>query len=179
VKSYERAARRLMLAYPPRYREYRGDELIATLNDLAEPRQTRPALRIALDVIRSGIALRLREHPRLGAWLGYRLLCRRLPYEYRWWARDDLLENHRTHRILIFGLLLCLPSSVFWMSHGWGALWPSALTTIAGALGLGRLGDERYRRRLLALHEFKPDGTPYPVMPQEEPTSGESSGTAR
>ncbi|GAA3846985.1 hypothetical protein GCM10022226_83290 [Sphaerisporangium flaviroseum] len=181
MESYERAARRLMLAYPPRYRQYRGDELLATLNDLAEPGQTRPALRDSLDVIRGGIILRLREHPRLGPWLRYRLLEQRLPYEYRWWARDDLLEKHRARRILIFSLVMNSPWLVSsWVGNSWGDHWLQLLIGFTGSWVIGWLRDTRLRRRLLAKHEFDLDGTPFPSEPRDEPPSpSRASDTAR
>jgi Family of unknown function (DUF5313) len=170
-----------MLAYPPRYRQYRGDELLATLNDLAEPGQRRPTLRDSLDVIRGGIALRLREHPRLGPWLRYRFLCQRLPYEYRWWARDDLLEKHRVRRVMISTSVVNSPLLVSSLVGGsWGDHWLSLLFGLTVASVIGWVSDTRYRRGLLAKHEFDLDGTPFPSRPRSEPPSpSRVSDTAR
>ncbi|MGW4643259.1 hypothetical protein ACWEN6_32405 [Sphaerisporangium sp. NPDC004334] len=172
MDSYERAARRLMLAYPPRYREHRGDELLATLQDLAEPGQTRPTLRDSLDMVRGGIALRFREHPRLAAWLRYRLLDWRLPYEYRWWARDDLLRGRRawraTVRTALSPVVLLVLSWMVGVPRPWGLV-PEVLMGPVAVWVISWLEDERRRRKLLALHEFHADGTPMPpVLPRPD-----------
>ncbi|MET8143928.1 DUF5313 family protein [Sphaerisporangium sp. NPDC005288] len=167
MDAYERAARRLMLAYPQRFREYRGDELLATLQDLAEPGQSRPTLRDSLDTVRGGIALRFREHPRLVAWLRYRLLDQRLPYEYRWWARDDLLRGRRAWRATVRTALSPVVVLVLlWMTDGprpWGLL-PAVLVGPVAVWVISWLEDERRRRKLMALHEFRADGTPMPPV---------------
>jgi len=49
-------------AYPPEYVEARGDELISTLLDTADPDQKRPRFAEAFDLIRCGIAERARVH---------------------------------------------------------------------------------------------------------------------
>ncbi|MFG1684534.1 hypothetical protein ACGFNP_30525 [Nonomuraea sp. NPDC049269] len=113
MDTYERRCRLLARAYPPRYRQTRGEELIGTLLDLAEPQQTRPTLRDSLDVVRGGIALRLRERPPLWHWALYRLFHKRLPYPYRWWARDDLLGSHYLARQCATLLLLSSPTWAF------------------------------------------------------------------
>ncbi|MFC7387049.1 hypothetical protein [Sphaerisporangium rhizosphaerae] len=170
MDAYERAARRLMLAYPPRFREYRGDELLSTLLDLAERGQTRPTLRDSLDVIRGGIALRLREHPRPGPWLRYVVLGQRLPFHYRWWARDDLLEGGRAWRATKSAIRTLL---LLWSPSLLPGLHPSTWWALpVGVLGQWILRwalDDRQRRKLLALHEFRADGTPMPpVLPRPD-----------
>jgi hypothetical protein len=110
MDTYERHCRRLLRAYPIRWRERRGDELIGTLLDLAEPGQRYPSPRGSFDVVRAGLLTRWREHPPLGHWLLYRLAGKRLPSKWRMWTRDDIL--------------------------GWGLLvYQAVLFLLSGALG--------------------------------------------
>lgn len=113
MDSYERHCRLLARAYPLRYRQTRGEELIGTLLDLAKPEQARPTLHDSLDVVRGGVALRLRERPPLWHWALYRLFHKRLPYTYRWWARDDLLGSRYLARQCATWLLATSPLWAF------------------------------------------------------------------
>ncbi|MEW9527501.1 hypothetical protein [Microbispora sp. NPDC049125] len=162
---YARAARRLMLAYPPRYREYRGDELLATLLDLAEPGQTRPPLRDCLDVVRGGLALRLREHPRPGPWLRYRVLNQRLPYEYRWWARDRLLAKRPRARFTVMFVLWWGPWMALLLPAEGPVRWTLSVGVMAVCYVVGWVTNRRRRIRMLAMHEFDRNGLPFPVAP--------------
>ena len=56
----ERRYRRWLRAYPNRYRLTRGEELIGTLLDLADPRRSRPAPAELFALLRSGVAERIR-----------------------------------------------------------------------------------------------------------------------
>ncbi|WP_433509549.1 hypothetical protein ACQP2T_37080 [Nonomuraea sp. CA-143628] len=155
MDSYERHCRLLARAYPLRYRQTRGEELIGTLLDLAEPQQTRPTLRDSLDVVRGGIALRLRERPPLWHWALYRLFHKRLPYAYRWWARDDLLGSCYLGRQCAAVLLVTSP---LWAFIG---LMPIELayTVISWPLSrmLGFLPQRSLRLYQLKRHEFDLD----------------------
>jgi hypothetical protein len=51
--------RRLLLGYPRGYRRARGDEIVATLLDLAPPDRTRPTAREAVNLVRHGLRSRL------------------------------------------------------------------------------------------------------------------------
>jgi hypothetical protein len=51
--------RRLLLCYPFEYRRTRGDEIVATLLDLAPPDRTRPTVREAANLVRHGLRCRL------------------------------------------------------------------------------------------------------------------------
>ncbi|MEU8380861.1 DUF5313 family protein [Streptosporangium sp. NPDC048865] len=169
---YERRCRLLMrVAYPPRFREFRGPELLGTLMDLAEPGQSSPTLRDGLDVLRGGLMLRLREHPPVWHWLPYRAFGRRLPWKYRWWARDDIqgrffLERHMSCAVLGWSLFLALiqsPAS-FW-----------TLPMIFSIVYLIALPFKSHARRLwLVRHEFHPDGTScIPIPSKVRPYSKE------
>lgn len=169
--AYERRCRLLMrVAYPPRFREFRGAELMGTLMDLAEPGQSSPTLRDGLDVLRSGLMLRLRERPPIGHWLLYRWVGAQVPWKYRWWARDDIqgrffFERHIASTMLWTSLCIMLGQLV--VSH------------VTHLFFLGQLGasvvvylvllptKNRFKRRWLARHEFHPDGTSYVPIPLE------------
>jgi hypothetical protein len=56
----ERRYRRLLLAYPHRFRQVHGAEIVTTLVEMAEPGQTRPAVRDAWHLCVSGVRQRFR-----------------------------------------------------------------------------------------------------------------------
>ncbi|MFI6886510.1 hypothetical protein [Streptosporangium canum] len=163
ASAYERRCRLLMrLAYPPRFREFRGAELLGTLMDLAGPAQSAPNVRDCLDILRGGLMLRLREHPPLRHWLLYRLVSVRLPWQYRWWARDDIQGRFPFERQLTLGLLLYGPPILAITQS------PPSYGHMAGVLitYLLLLTSRRSsRRQMLAKHEFHPDGTSYVPRP--------------
>jgi hypothetical protein len=79
-----------MRAYPRRWRQARGQELVDVVVDLAGPGAQRLDPRSAFDLVRGGWATRLREHPLPHTWLLYRMFDRRIPVAYRSWALDDI-----------------------------------------------------------------------------------------
>jgi hypothetical protein len=79
-----------MRAYPRRWREARGQELVDVVVDLAGPGAQRLDPRSAFDLVRGGWATRWREHPLPHTWLLYRMVDRRMPAAYRSWALDDI-----------------------------------------------------------------------------------------
>lgn len=101
---FERSARRWIRAYPRRWRETRGEELLGVLQDLAGPDAGRLGARGAFDLVRGGWATRRCEHPPLGRWLTYRLFDRELP-EHRAWVRDDVEGA-------LYGLRTSLPAQI-------------------------------------------------------------------
>ena len=89
----ERIERRVQLwmrAYPRRWREERGEELLGLVVDLAGPAARHLGADAAFDLLRGGLATRWREHPPLHTWLLYRLFDRRIPEAYRSWALNDI-----------------------------------------------------------------------------------------
>src|SRR4051812_19900903 len=104
--AYERRCRTLLRAYPPRYRQSRQDELLGTLLDAAPAERDTPTLRDSWDVIRGGLQFRLHDRPPLHWWLAYRVLHKRLPYRYRWWARDDILGRYHFLRRCLVSMFL-------------------------------------------------------------------------
>jgi hypothetical protein len=189
---YERRCLTLLRAYPPRYRATRGEELIGTLLDAATPGREVPSIRESWDVIRGGLMTRWRAHPPVWRWLLYRVSNARLPYAYRWWARDDILGRWFSVRSNLGHLLFSCPISiglvvgeraVFSVQHGipyrsplphGNGWWWIAIIFAAFVLvpipGLAKRG----RRLALKKHEFLPDGTPFeaasmwgPVWPQQ------------
>lgn len=65
----ERRFRRLLRAYPRAWRERREDEIVAVLLDGAGEHEARPAVRDALDLVRSGLTERLRSTGSNPAWV--------------------------------------------------------------------------------------------------------------
>lgn len=88
--AFARSVARWLRAYPRRWRAVRTDEITDVLADLAPDGARRLDLRSGLGLVRSGWATRWREHPPLGAWLGYVLLEHRLDPRYRDWVQDDV-----------------------------------------------------------------------------------------
>ena len=91
AESLERSARFWLRAYPRRWRAAFGDDFVGVLAEVSEPRTARVPAREATAIVKGGWALRLREHPPLLRWLGYRFLDLRLPLRYQHWVVDDIL----------------------------------------------------------------------------------------
>ncbi|MFF5217507.1 hypothetical protein [Micromonospora sp. NPDC000442] len=60
MSTLERRYRHLLRAYPTDYRRDRGDEIVGTYLDLADPRRRWPSLADAADLVRGGLRQRLR-----------------------------------------------------------------------------------------------------------------------
>lgn len=95
---FERSARFWARAYPRRWREVHGDELLAVQQDVAHaaaeaagaPAPDRLSADEVRSLLRAGWGLRWREHPPLWRWLLYRCFDVRLPEKYWWWVADDI-----------------------------------------------------------------------------------------
>ncbi|MEP7762652.1 DUF5313 family protein [Sanguibacter sp. 25GB23B1] len=87
----ERSARFWLRAYPRRWRAAFGDDLVGVLSEISAAGTVRVPAREAAAIVQGGWALRLREHPPLLRWLGYRFFERRLPERYQHWVADDIL----------------------------------------------------------------------------------------
>ncbi|MEK8226169.1 hypothetical protein NKG05_08990 [Oerskovia sp. M15] len=93
----ERSTRFWARAYPRRWREVHGDELLAVQQDVAlaaaeatgAPAPTRLSADEIRGLLRAGWGLRWREHPPLWRWVLYRFGLR-LPARYWWWVADDI-----------------------------------------------------------------------------------------
>jgi hypothetical protein len=184
---YEQRCLTLLRAYPPRYRAARGAELLGTLLDAATPGRESPSIRESWDVIRGGLMTRWRAHPPLWPWLLYRGFGARLPYAYRWWARDDILGRwFRTRQSLGFsvfyfpaliGMLVAerainsSQNGVPYRSplpHGNGWWWTAAIYVTLSLVPIPGL-NRRYKRLALKKHEFFAEGTPFEAAPMPGP----------
>lgn len=175
---YERRCLTLLRAYPPRYRAARGDELLGILLDVATPGRETPSIRESWDVIRRGLLTRWRARPPLGRWLLYRAFGTRLPYAYRWWARDDILGRWYAVRDALGYLLIAGPATAAagsgsvvlahiadGVSIGSNSPFLSGVWAAAGAALMSVILTKSRRRRALKKHEFHPDGTPFEAAP--------------
>ncbi|KRD35680.1 hypothetical protein ASE27_12885 [Oerskovia sp. Root918] len=123
-ESFERSARFWARAYPRRWREVHGDELLAVQQDVAlavaEATGAPVPDRLGVDeirgLLRAGWGLRWRERPPLWRWVLYRFGLR-LPARYWWWVADDIRGAFYSVRDVVWTLAL-----------GYGTM----LTTIAG-----------------------------------------------
>jgi hypothetical protein len=95
---FERSARFWARAYPRRWREVHGDELLAVQQDVARaaagaagaPVPDRLSTDEVRSLLRAGWGLRRRERPPLWRWVLYRCFDVRLPARYWWWVADDI-----------------------------------------------------------------------------------------
>jgi uncharacterized membrane protein len=113
----ERTARLWMRAYPRRWREVRGEELLGLVVDLAGPDARHLGATAAFDLVRGGWATRWREHPPVHTWLLYRMFGRRIPAAYRSWALDDIdglwypIRSNLPVIVVLFAMQLVSPMS--------------------------------------------------------------------
>ena len=95
---FARSARFWARAYPRRWREVHGDELLAVQQDVARaaahaagtPAPDRLSTEEVRSLLRAGWGLRWREHPPLWRWVLYRFFDVRLPPKFWWWVADDI-----------------------------------------------------------------------------------------
>lgn len=108
---FERSARFWARAYPRRWREVHGDELLAVQQDVAQAAAEATGSpfpeRLSADEIRSllraGWGQRWRERPPLWRWALYRLGLR-LPARYWWWVADDIRGALYSVRDTVWGM---------------------------------------------------------------------------
>ncbi|WP_421735022.1 hypothetical protein [Cellulomonas sp.] len=101
MRGLERSAAFWLRAYPPSWREERGDEVTAVLRDLAGDDARRLDTRTALGLLRGGLATRWRQTPPLWVYLPYRMLDIRVPERYRDWVRRDVTSPGHLRRNLL------------------------------------------------------------------------------
>lgn len=135
---FERSARFWMHAYPRRWRVTYGDDLVRLLQDVAAPGARGIGRRETAAVVRAGWALRWREHPPLGAWLGYRLAEWDLPPQYRAWMVDDILGRWYVARQVWLSYVIFVGSCIF-ASRSDGDS-PTGLFVVLGCALLAILG---------------------------------------
>ncbi|MBE7701685.1 hypothetical protein H9623_15435 [Oerskovia sp. Sa1BUA8] len=110
---FERSARFWARAYPRRWREIHGEELLAVQRDVAlaaaeatgKPAPDRLPPEEIRSLLRAGWGLRLRERPPLWRWVLYRFGLR-LPARYWWWVADDIRGAFYSVRDALWGMVL-------------------------------------------------------------------------
>ncbi|PZR53503.1 hypothetical protein DNL40_08360 [Xylanimonas oleitrophica] len=164
-RAFARSARRWMHAYPRRWRDVRGDELLGVLEDVAAegaaagggrfPRRL-PA-REAAALVRAGWALRWRERPPWYLWLAYRALDRRLPERYLWWVVDDIRGPlylwRRLSLAVASGALTYAALSVAGVLVR-GFSWGTVAAMLAGFLVMSVLTRGYHRRTAMQRHVY-------------------------
>ena len=140
---FERSARFWARAYPRRWREVHGDELLAVQQDVAlavaEATGAPVPDRLGVDeirgLLRAGWGLRWRERPPLWRWVLYRFGLR-LPARYWWWVADDIRGAFYSVRDAVSPLVLIYsPMLVVLMGYAWftgrpvADYWPTFLSS--------------------------------------------------
>lgn len=147
----ERSARLWLRAYPRRWRAAFGEDLVGLLVETGRPGARRLPAREVAAIVRAGWALRLREHPPLLRWLGYRLLDVRLPLRDQHWVVDDIGGRFYPARInAVFFVFITGWSWSSSVARGWKETAPFlviylVLVVVAALPGTAALW--RYRRR--------------------------------
>lgn len=140
---FERSARLWARAYPRRWREVHGDELLAVQQDVARaaaeatgaPAPDRLSTDEIRSLLRAGWGLRWRERPPLWRWALYRLGMR-LPARYWWWVADDIRGAFYSVRdttwtlVLTYGTMFAVLTGWAWSSgRSVADFWPTFFAT--------------------------------------------------
>ncbi|MGW6003684.1 hypothetical protein ACWFNS_18020 [Oerskovia enterophila] len=140
---FERSARSWARAYPRRWREVHGDELLAVQQDVARaaaeatgaPAPDRLSTDEIRSLLRAGWGLRWRERPPLWRWVLYRFGLR-LPARYWWWVADDIRGTFYSVRdttwtlVLIYGpMLMAIAGYALIAGEPVADYWPTFLST--------------------------------------------------
>jgi len=171
-----------MRAYPCRWREARGEELLGLVVDLAGPDARGLGARAAFDLVRGGWATRWREHPPLHTWLLYRFE-RRIPVAYRSWALDDINGFWYPIRRSLPGLAVMTIMPLVYRVPGSGISAPYFLMLAVMALSWlfmwpeGNRGRARLRHASPRPGERLVEGTPVPCVVPRERVSARSALT--
>ena len=107
-RGFDRSVRRWLRAYPLWWREWRGEEMLGVLEELADDGARRVDLRTGLGLVRGGWATRWRHRPPWHRFVLYRLGFVRLPERYRWWAAQDIQGRFFPLRESFLGVLTVL-----------------------------------------------------------------------
>ena len=77
-------------AFPPRWRERHGDELLHVSGELALSTERDPGWGEFVDIVRGGLAVRIEDRPPLRVRAAYRWFEKPVPVRWHAWMRDDL-----------------------------------------------------------------------------------------
>jgi hypothetical protein len=160
VAPIERTTRFWMRAYPRRWREVRGEELLGLVVDLAGPDARHLGAPAAFDLVRGGWATRWRERPPAHTWMLYRMFDRRIPAAYRSWALDDIdgfwypMRRNLPLIVVLFAMQFVYPMSSRPQSAWYYLIW--ALVPLSWLF----LWPEGNRSRARLKHVASPFGEP-------------------
>ena len=164
----ERQAALWIRAYPRRWRQERGEELLGLVVELAGPQARHLGASAALDLVRGGWATRWREHPLPHTWLAYRLLDRRIPQAYRSWALDDIDGFWYPIRRSIFSLaIMCTIAITYpmldqrsippaWHTPAWHYLVWAVVMAFSFLIFVPEVGRDRARLKHVSPHFGEP-----------------------
>jgi hypothetical protein len=158
----ERRAELCIRAYPRRWRQERGEELLGLVVDLAGPDARHLGVPAAFDLVRGGWATRWREHPPVHTYLLYRLFDRRMPQAYRSWALDDIDGFWYPIRRTMFSLAILItiayvypmvdpgPIPPAWHTPAWHYLVMAAVMAVSFLIFVPEVGRDAARLRHVA-----------------------------
>jgi hypothetical protein len=153
-----------MRAYPRRWRQARGRELVDVVVDLAGPGAQRLDPRSAFDLVRGGWATRWRGYPLPHTWLLYRMSDRRIPVAYRSWALDDIDGFwYPMRRFLAFTWPFYLIVLITWGPRGSGAIPVPDFVMFAFVVGLSMFILPEWNRSQARLKHVAPRFGEVPV----------------
>ncbi|MEE9417447.1 MAG: YtxH domain-containing protein [Acidimicrobiales bacterium] len=127
--TYNRWTKRALFAFPPRWREAHGAELLDVSRALAADSSNRPPTSELMDIVRGGLAVRLRDRPSFGLRMRYRWLDQPVPTIWHDWMHDDLSSRLVGLRALLRPLPIQLVSWALISRSSWG--WPPVFALIA------------------------------------------------
>ena len=116
-----RADRRRALAlraFPPRWRERHGDELLHVSGELASSSHHDGGWRELVDIVRGGLAVRIEDRPPLRVRAAYRWFEKPVPARWHAWMRDDLRGRFLGYRRNLWAMLPVWVVVTFWAAIG-------------------------------------------------------------
>lgn len=148
---------RALLAFPPRWRDERGAELMEVSQALSNTADDkRPSTRELADVVRGGLTVRLRDRPPLWRRLLFHWASQPVPRQHWGWMRDQLGGRFLGLRVglrSIWSAFVFWP--LFWMQRGpnearWllGVAATLLAVSVLGARGNTRRFRERIHRKV-------------------------------
>jgi len=167
----ERQIRRAAHAFPPRWRQHSGDELVATALASLAPDVRRAPRRLLVDIVLAGWRERLRDRPPFYRWVPYLM---GVPIHPKWqvWARDDIGGALYPQRVALrVTCVVAPPYVVVALALGAHWVWLFPLMQLVGWMLTAPLYAKQTRTRAYRRNgiSFPGQDPPWPPVPTFEP----------